>query len=117
MSNPPVAVHSPAPAPGGPIACTLHPNEFAGRLDDFGRDVFDHVLAVERPSPPRLRLVLAPAADAQAVRALLLREQACCAFMAFTLSPGGGRLVVDLEVPAGAAPVLDALTLLAEGRR
>jgi hypothetical protein len=30
-----VPLHVPAPAPDGPIACSLHLNEVAGRLQDF----------------------------------------------------------------------------------
>jgi hypothetical protein len=110
-------VRSPAPAPDGPIACTLHPDEFAGRLDDFRREVFDQLVALERPQPTRLRLILSADASPEAVRELLVREQACCAFLGFTITSGEGRLVADLEVPAEAGPVLDGLVELAAGRR
>ena len=113
MPSASIPVHSPAPAPDGPIACSLHPNQFAGRLDDFDRAVFSHLFRMERPEPARLRLVLTSAADPVAVRELLAREQACCAFLSFTLTPGDGRLTADLEVPAEAAPTLDALARLA----
>jgi hypothetical protein len=92
----------------------LHPNEYAGRLDNFRGGVFDHLVEMERPEPTRLRLTLTSDADSEAVRALLVREQGCCAFMSFTLTPGVDRLVVDLEVPTEAAPTLDALAMLAE---
>jgi hypothetical protein len=107
-------VHSPAPAPDGPIACTLSPNEYAGRLDDFRQGVFSHLDGMERPEPTRLRLLLTGGADPETVRELLVREQGCCAFMSFTLTPADGQLVADLEVPAEAAPTLDALARLAE---
>jgi hypothetical protein len=113
MPSASIPVHSPAPAPDGPIACTLHPNQFASRWDDFDRVVFAHLARLERPEPARLRLVLTGDADPAAVRELLVREQACCAFLGFTLTPSGGRLLADLEVPAEAAPVLDGLARLA----
>jgi hypothetical protein len=109
-----VPIHSPAPAPEGPIACTLHPNDYATRLADVRRRLFDHLVELQRPAPTRLRLLLAGDADPAAVRELLVREQACCAFLGFTLGAADGRLVADLEVPAEAAPVLDALVALAE---
>src|SRR4029453_458 len=56
MPSASIPVHHPAPAPDGPIACTLHPNEFAGRWDDFDRAVFAHLARMERPDPPRPRL-------------------------------------------------------------
>jgi hypothetical protein len=109
-----VPIHSPAPAPDGPIACTLHPNEYGGRLEDFRQGVFADLVGLERPAPTRLRLILAGDADLGAVRELLTREQGCCAFISFTLTPGDGRLLADLEVPAEAAPTLDAMASLAE---
>jgi hypothetical protein len=113
MSQASVPIHRPAPAPGGPIACTLSPNQYAGRLDDFRQGVFQHLVAMERPEPTRLRLTLTGDADLEQVGELLVREQGCCAFLGFTLTPGDGRLVADLEVPAEAAPTLDALAMLA----
>jgi hypothetical protein len=114
MSESSVPIHSPAPAPEGPIACTLHPNDFAGRLRDFSRGVFTHLRGIERPEPTRLRLVLDAAVDPGTVRDLLVREQQCCAFMTFTIAPGRGTLLADLEVPARAASALDGIVTLAE---
>jgi hypothetical protein len=114
MSKASVLVHRPAPAPEGPIACTLSPNDYAGRLEEFRQGVFAHLVGTQRPRPDRLRLLLAGDADPEAVAELLAREQQCCAFLAFTLSATGGRLVADLEVPAEAAPTLDGLAALAE---
>jgi hypothetical protein len=114
MSQAILPIHQPAPAPDGPIACTLSPNDYAGRLADFRRSVFTHLVGLERPEPTRLRLLLATGADPDAVRKLLVREQGCCAFLGFSLTAGKEGLVADLRVPAGAAPVLDALAGLAE---
>ena len=114
MSQASVPIHSPAPAPEGPIACTLHPNEYAGRLEDFRQGVFAHLVGMERPEPTRLRLLLTGDADPEAVRELLVREQGCCAFMSFTITASGGQLAADLEVPAEAAPALDGMVSLAE---
>jgi hypothetical protein len=114
VSTSSVLLHSPPPAPDGPIACTLHPNGFAGRMDDFRRGLFTYLRGIQRPAPSRLRLVLAADADPEAVRELLVREQECCAFLSFTLTTGEGRLVADLEVPPAAGPALDGLVALAE---
>jgi hypothetical protein len=114
MSKVGVPIHSPAPAPQGPIACTLSPNEYAGRLEDFRQGVFTHLVGMGRPEPTRLRLLLAGEADPETVRELLVREQQCCAFLAFTITPTGGRLVAELRVPAEAAPTLDGMAALAE---
>ena len=121
MSQTRVPIHSPAPAPQGPIACTLHPapctlhpNEYAGRLEAFRQGVFTHMVGMERPEPTRLRLILTSDTNPEAVRELLLREQECCAFLSFTITPSDGQLLADLEVPAEAAPALDGMVTLAE---
>ena len=114
MSQTSIPIHSPAAAPDGPIACTLHPNQYAGRLEDFRQGVFAHLVGMQRPEPARLRLLLNAEADPEAVRALLAREQGCCAFLSFTLTSGDGGLVADLQVPAVAGPALDGLVALAE---
>jgi hypothetical protein len=114
VSQTSVPVHSPAPAPDGPIACTLPLDEYAGRLEDWRQSVFSHLVGMERPEPTRLRLVLAGDTDPAALRDLLVREQGCCAFLSFTITPGDGRLVADLEVPAEAAPTVDAMVGLVE---
>ena len=113
MSEASVPIHGPAPAPDGPIACSLHPNEFAGRLEDFRQAVFTHLRGIEQADPTRLRLILAGGVDPKAVRELLVREQECCAFLSYTIVPGEGRLLADLQVPAEAAPALDGIARLA----
>jgi hypothetical protein len=99
---------------GVPIACTLHPNEMGGRLEEWHRLFAAHLGGIQRPAPTRLRLVLAAGAGVDRVRDLAAREMACCAFMTFTVTPSGRRLLVDAEVPAEAAPTLDGLAGIAE---
>jgi hypothetical protein len=113
MSDPGGAIIGPAPDAGGPLVCTLPVDQFAGRLDAFRREVSGHLRSMERPAPARLRLVLGAGADPGRVRALLVREQACCAFLAFTITPDGDGLVVDLEVRDEASGALDGFAWLA----
>jgi hypothetical protein len=101
------------PEPGVPIACTLHPNEMGTRLEEWHRLFAAHLDGIRRPAPTRLRLVLAADASVDRVRDLAAREMACCAFMTLTVTPGSGRLLVDAEVPAEAAPTLDGLAGIA----
>jgi hypothetical protein len=98
---------------GVPIACTLHPNEMGARLEEWHRLFAAHLGGIQRPGRTRLRLVLAADAGADRVRDLATREGSCCAFMTFAVTPGGGRLLVDVEVPAEAAPTLDGLAGIA----
>jgi len=112
MSDPGGAIIGPAPDADGPLVCTLPVGQFAGRLDAFRREVSGHLRSMQRPSPDRLRLVLV-GADAERVRALLVREQECCGFLGFTITPDEGGLVVDLEVREDAAGALDGFAWLA----
>jgi hypothetical protein len=113
MSASDLPVHSPAPAPEGPVACTLRADDVAGRLEDFRQGVFGYLRGMERPEPTRLRLLLAEDAGLEAVRDLLIREQQCCAFLGFTIVGCEGRLIADLEVPAEAVLALDGMARLA----
>jgi hypothetical protein len=99
---------------GVPIACTLHPNEMGGRLEEWHRLFAAHLGGIERPAPTRLRLILAADAGLERMRDLAAREMECCAFMTFTVTPSEGRLLVDAEVPAEAASTLDGLAGIAE---
>jgi len=76
--------------------------------------VFAHLVGMERPEPTRLRLRLAGDTNPEALRELLVREQGCCAFLSFTIAPGDGQLVADLQVPAEAGPALDGMAMLAK---
>ena len=117
MSKPDGATRGPAPDPDGPLRCTLPVDQFAGRLDAFHREVVGHLRAVERPSPACLRLTLTGDAEPERLRSLLVREQACCGFLAFTITPAGDGLVVDLEVREDAAGALDGFAWLAGATR
>jgi hypothetical protein len=113
MSETSEVIAGPAPAFDGPVVCTLALDAVAGRLEDFRDGVFRHLRRLERPGPTRLRLVLAGEADPEEVQELLVREQRCCAFLAFTIRSRPGRVLVDLEVREEAAAVLDGLVQLA----
>jgi hypothetical protein len=117
MSDPGGAIIGPAPAFEGPVVCTLPVDQFAGRLDAFRREVSGRLRSIERPVPSRLRLVLGEGADPGRVRALLVREQDCCGFLAFTVTPAEDGLLVDLEVREDAAGALDGFAWLAAAPR
>ena len=89
-------------------SCTLAPAERPLRAAEFVALFASALRRVRRPAATRLRLVLDAAAEAT-VRDLTAREAACCSFFSFTLTPAGGELVVDVEVPAGHVEALDAL--------
>jgi hypothetical protein len=91
-----------------PEACTLPTVERPLRVAEF-----DHLFATvlrrqQRLSPTALRWHLDPAAETVA-RDLTGRESACCSFFTFTFDREGDELRLDVRVPAGHIPVLDAL--------
>jgi hypothetical protein len=90
--------------------CTLPTAERPLRVAEFDELFARSLRRVERPGPLHLRLTLSPDAGvAAATRDLAARESACCSFFAFDIAEGDGGVTVDVRVPPGRAPVLDAL--------
>lgn len=102
-----------------PDACTLPTAERPLRTAEFEATVATSARAVHRQDATTVRVELAPdAAAAARVADLAVREGTCCSFFTFTLTTSGGGLHLDIAVPAGYVPVLDALAAsLAGGRR
>jgi len=113
MSEASDVIYGPAPAFEGPVVCSLPLGDVGGRLREFRDGLFRHLRAIERPGPARLRLVLAEEAGVEEVRELLVREQRCCGFLAFSISSREGRVLVDLAVREAASGALDGLEQLA----
>ncbi len=107
-------------AAGIPQACALAPAERPTRLAEFDA-LFAGVVAGERVSDRRLRLVLAAdGADdlGDHVRDLVAREADCCSFFTFAVAEGpAGRVVLDIQVQDGYGGVLDAWASRALGQR
>lgn len=100
-----------------PPSCTLPAEEQPLRVAEFGRLFTDALVRVERPEPVRARLVLDAAAEPDA-RELAERETGCCSFFSFGFARDDvGRVLMDIAVPRGYVPVLDALTEHAAGTR
>lgn len=107
---------SSAPAGGGPgegrdwvpESCTLPTSQHPTRLAEFDALFADAVVGGRRPEPTRLRLALDPRWEGVAQR-LAERESQCCAFFAFDFSHTAGKLYLDIAVPVGREPILDAM--------
>lgn len=107
LSGPALPVEMPV---GAEQACTLPTEQRPLRRAEFDALFADAVRAVERVDPLRLRLELAPDATVAArVADLAVRETECCSFFTFTLAATGGRLHLDVAVPAGQARLLEVL--------
>jgi hypothetical protein len=92
-----------------PAACTLPTVEQPLRVLEFD-ELFAALVAMDRPTPTRLRLTLAGGAPVAArARELTARESECCSFFTFAISGQGDRVELDVTVPAAQIAVLDAL--------
>jgi hypothetical protein len=90
-------------------ACTLPTADRPLRVAEFD-DLFARATDVDRRSATELRVVLAGGDDLlERARDVAARETACCSFFSFTLAGGGGRVQLDVTVPAARTDVLDAL--------
>jgi len=101
-----------------PQACTLPSAERPLRLAEFDDLFASTVSGVARVDRTRVRLELRPEPTLAARAAdLMMREGDCCSFFTFTLTAAGGRLALEVAVPAGHVDVLDALADRAAGDR
>lgn len=90
-------------------SCTLPTQAVPLRLAEFDV-VFGWVRAVQRPRSSRLLLLLEPAhGRADLVRDLASRESSCCSFFTFSVSEDDDNVVLQMTVPEGQLPVLDAV--------
>ncbi|MEV6814729.1 hypothetical protein [Micromonospora sp. NPDC051296] len=91
-----------------PEACTLPTIETPTRLAEFDGLFATALLGQQLLAPTRLRWRLDPAAEATA-RDLTRRENECCSFFTFTVTPVADAVKVDVEVPVAHSDVLAAL--------
>lgn len=92
-----------------PEACTLPTVERPFRRAEFD-DLFAGAVSIERPTERQARFLLAGRAGlADQVSDLAARENQCCSFFTFTVTPlRSGDVAFDVEVPAAYVDVLDA---------
>jgi hypothetical protein len=100
----------PTPNWGAPAECTLPTADRPVRVAEFDDLFATAVRSVTRESNVHATFEL-PAEPAVAATAanLTARESQCCTFWTFTLTMTGGRVTLDVSVPAGQHAVLDAL--------
>jgi hypothetical protein len=90
-----------------PIACTLAPKDFKGRLALIAALNKDALLKYER-SDLVLQLRYAPEARDR-VHEMVHNEQTCCAFLAFELHEVGDEIRLTVTAPERAREAADAL--------
>ena len=90
-----------------PIACTLGPDELAGRADDWRALAESALIEAERTEAAAVqRYRQAPGVEAK-LRELVALEAECCPFLDFDLQARSDELVLSVSGPAEAAGVID----------
>jgi DNA-binding transcriptional MerR regulator len=89
------------------LACTLDPNEVAGRLADWRASLG---AAVGREAVEGgVRVRFSADVDVADLAALVVAENDCCQFFTFGLTIGAGGVALDVTGPPDAQPVITAL--------
>lgn len=92
-----------------PDSCTLPTEAQPLRVAEFDELFTSALRGVERISPGDLRLVLEPAAEADA-RELAAKETECCSFFSFTFAHiEDGGLVMEVGAPEAQRAIVDAV--------
>ena len=90
-----------------PLACTLDAAALGERTVAMRR-IGEGALLSARSDGGHAELRFTPAARAE-VEAIVAAEAECCAFLTMELSDTGDELVLTVDAPAGAEPVVDGL--------
>ena len=96
-----------------PVMCTLSRDGIVDRMAEF-QALFAEALTGVAREPLVLRLTF-DASREPTIRALMAREQQCCAFLGFTFTRTESGLVVGITAPDGAGSTLDPFQAAAEG--
>jgi len=92
-----------------PIACTLTASELTTRLREMA-DLGHAALVDARTTDDRAQLRFAAGAGVrERVAAIVAAESECCAFLTMRVSDEPDAIVVTIDAPEGAAPVLAQL--------
>jgi hypothetical protein len=102
-----------------PDACSLPTAEQPLRVAEFENLFASAVRSVDRLDDRHVRLLMTGDQGLEGtVRDLAARENGCCGFFGFTITPArqaaGEAVTLDIEVPANYVAVLDGLAQLAE---
>jgi hypothetical protein len=92
-----------------PIACSLSATELPERLARMAALGRDALLACEHDGTrAQLRFAAAPGVR-ERVEAIVAAEAECCAFLTMRVGEHPGGIVLSIEAPEGAGPVLAEL--------
>lgn len=90
-----------------PIACTLGPGEYEGRVGEW-QALADRATA-RSDVPGGVRLRFPRTVDLPALASLVAAEQGCCRFFTFTLTVADAEVLLDVTAPPDARPMVETL--------
>ena len=96
-------------AEDAPVACTLHPSEYATRtagLSDLASRALTDRVSID--GGERMRFIDIPKVECE-LRAAVAAESSCCSFLSMRLARADGALVLDITGPAQAQPIIAEL--------
>lgn len=95
--------------PEAPVACSLTPGEAVHRLGEW-RSLIGEAAGPPQRTERGARVHFPHTPDLEhRVRALAAAEKECCSFFAFDVRADGGDLMLDIEAPDEAQPLVDEL--------
>jgi hypothetical protein len=98
-----------------PIACSLSATELPKRLAEM-HDVGRRALLDVRTTGTHARLSFAPGAGVRdRVEAIVAAESQCCAFLDMTVGDRADTVLLTIDAPEGAEPVLAELVAAFRG--
>jgi hypothetical protein len=99
-----------------PIACSLSAEDQADRSGEFAA-IFDRALIGREATPGGVRLRLRPSPGLRDDLAdLVRRERECCPFFDFRMEDRPGELLLEIDAPPEAMPIVDQLFPVGEAR-
>ena len=89
-----------------PIACSLTASDYADRLNEIEAIGRDGLLRVDRGSGPPDLVFREDPEIRTALERMIEAEAACCPFLSFSMRSRGSELVLTIEGPESAEPVV-----------
>ena len=89
-----------------PIACSLTASDYAARLDEIEAIGRDGLLRVERGSTTPDLVFREDPTIRHALERVIDAEAECCPFLSFSMRSRGSELVLSIEAPDPAEPVV-----------
>jgi hypothetical protein len=98
-----------------PIACSLTPAELPARVAEIGAIGRANLLSAEVEAGRAVLRFRSGGAVRERLASVVAAEAECCAFLAMTLRDEADLLVLTIEAPSGAEPVVRELVTAFEG--